>query len=112
MIKRKFVVILLVFLFIMTPLFSESIKLPEYEPYTVNEFPDWSLKLRRGESLFFGSLALTMPVTIIGYNVAVNTGIFSSSNSETTDLLYQFSIAASISLAITLGDYILGEIGN
>ena len=26
----------------------------DYEPYGINEFPEWSVKLRRGESLFFG----------------------------------------------------------
>ena len=109
--KKKAMILIgfMMFLFV-TPAFSNnSIKLPDYEPYGVNEFPEWSMKLRRGESLFFGSLAVTMPITVIGYNFA-DGKIFNGPTDSTTAVLYQLSIAATLSFGIALTDYILGEI--
>jgi hypothetical protein len=108
--KKAMILIGVMMFFMITPLFSDtSIKLPDYEPYGVNEFPDWSMKLRRGECLFFGSLAVTMPLAVIGYNLAEG-NLFDGPTDPTTEILYQLSIAATFSLGIALTDYILGEI--
>jgi hypothetical protein len=108
--KKALILIVVMMSLLMTPVFSDtSITLPDYEPYGVNEFPEWSMKLRRGESLFFGSLALTMPISVIGYNLA-DGNLFVGPTDSTDQILYQLSIAATLSLGITLADYILGEI--
>lgn len=109
--KKVSVLVIIMMVFLITPVFSDTkIKLLDYEPYGVNEFPQWSQKLRRGESLFFGSLAITMPLTIAGYNLAKNQNLFVATNDPTKEVLYQLSIAATFSLGITIVDYILGEI--
>lgn len=108
---KKIAIVLFVIMFsICTPIFSDSFKLNNFEPYTIEEFPEWSIKARRAESLFFGSLALTMPISLLSYNVGVNTGLISSSNDDMTKLIYQISFAAALSFGITLTDYILGEL--
>jgi hypothetical protein len=86
-------------------------KLPEYEPYAEDEFPIWSGKLRRAESLFFGSFPITLPVVVLAYNLAVNLG--ASPVEEDPGLktaLVQFGIAAGVSFSIALTDFIIGEI--
>ncbi|MBK5200071.1 MAG: hypothetical protein JJE21_00880 [Spirochaetaceae bacterium] len=108
---KKIAIILFVIIFsACTPIFSDSFKLNNFEPYTVEEFPEWSIKARRAESIFFGSLALTMPVSLLSYTVVGKTGIISTSNDDMTNLMYQVSFAAALSLGITLTDYILGEL--
>jgi hypothetical protein len=109
--KKKAMILIGVMMFLfVAPVFSDtSIELIDYQPYGVNEFPEWSMKLRRGESLFFGSLAVTMPLAVVGYNLA-DGYLFDGTTNPTTKVLYQLSIAATLSLGITLTDYILGEI--
>lgn len=86
-------------------------KLPAYEPYTKEEFPIWSGKLRRAESLFFGSFPLTLPLVSLSYNLAVS---FGAPPVEDTPgiktVLVQFGAAAGVSLCIALADFIIGEI--
>lgn len=109
--KKKFIAILLILL-LSTPisLFCSGTDFLEYEDYSLDEFPTWTYKARRGESLFFGSLAITLPLSILAYNTAVNTSLISSpSNDDFTNFTYQLSIAAVLSLTIALGDYIIGE---
>jgi len=110
-VKKRLIAILLI-LMLATPMsiFSESNDFLEYEAYSIDEFPTWSYKLRRGESLFFGSLALTLPFSIMAYNVAVNTSIINNPTSDDfTEFTYQLSMAAVLSLTIALADYIIGE---
>lgn len=109
--KKKFIAILLI-LTLAAPmsLFCSSDDFLEYEEYSLDEFPTWSYKLRRGESLFFGSLALTLPVSILAYDAAVNTSIISNPTTDDfTEFTYQLSMAAVLSLTIALADYIIGE---
>lgn len=107
--KKIAIIIFLVMFSINTPIFSDDFKLNNFEVYSIEEFPEWSIKLRRAESLFFGSLALTMPISLLTYNVGIKSGIISANNNEMTNLMYQVSFAAALSLGITLTDYILGE---
>lgn len=109
---KKFISVLFLLIIFATPMFADTVKLPDFEPYGPTEFPQWSQKLRRGESLFFGSLALTMPVAMLGYNIAGSTGLIEPSNNSTTNFLYQLSIATTLSLSIAIGDYIIGEMGT
>lgn len=80
-----------------------------YEPYDINEFPAWSLKLRRGETLLFGSLPITLSVTGLSYSVALGLGVPKFSNDPFKESLAVFGIAAGLSLIIAITDYILGE---
>lgn len=107
---KKIVSLILILIFFSLPVFSASIELPEYEPYGPTEFPEWSMKLRRGESLFFGSLVITMPVAMLSYNLAASNGLITPSQNDVTNFLYQASFAAALSLGIAVGDYIIGEL--
>lgn len=86
-------------------------KLPDYEPYTKDEFPIWSGKLRRAESLFFGSFPLAFPLVVLAYNLAVNLGappVEDSAGIKT--VLVQLGAAAGVSFTIALTDFIIGEV--
>ena len=95
MIKKGVAVLLLIcFCF---PVFC--LDMNNAEPYSDDEFPKWSLDLRRGEIIFFGSLPLTYAMTTI-----VSSGLVKQ------DLTFwqTLAISAGVSTAITLLDYILG----
>jgi hypothetical protein len=81
-----------------------------YEPYTEEEFPLWTYKIRRAETLFFGSLAITLPVASLAYSVAVNYLSFSAADSDIDAFLLKLGIAASLSASISLADYVIGEV--
>lgn len=62
------------------------------------EFPKWALDLRRGEIIFFGSLALTMPaVGLVGTVIGLDLAFWQS-----------FIYAGGLSAVIAITDYILG----
>ena len=91
------VIILACFVFFM-PLFS--LTLDDYEPYRNEEFPKWSLDLRRAECIFFGGIPITFPVTALAFNLA---------NKDAT-FLETLGVACAVSAVITIVDYILGVI--
>jgi len=108
--KKKIISTVLILILVSSTIYCDSTEFKDYQDYTIDEFPSWSIKLRRGESLFFGSLALTFPLSVVAYNVVVNSGLISNApTEELTALKYQVSIAAILSLSIALGDYIIGE---
>lgn len=108
--KKKIISTVLILILVSSTIYCDSTEFEDYQNYTIDEFPSWSIKLRRGESLFFGSLALTFPLSVVAYNVVVNSGLISNvPTEELTALKYQVSIAALISLSIAIGDYIIGE---
>ena len=45
------------------PIFALS--LDGYEPYSKDEFPKWSLDLRRAECIFFGGIPIAYPLTAL-----------------------------------------------
>jgi hypothetical protein len=108
--KKKILSIFVIILLATSTLYSADVELKDYEDYTIDEFPEWSWKLRRGESLFFGSLALTFPVSLLAYNIVVNSNLVTKPTDDFTNLKYQISIAAILSLSIAVGDYIIGEL--
>ena len=91
-------------------LFSDPIKY-DYEPYKREEFPEWTMELRRAEILFFGSFAITLPVTVAAYNIGKSFGMPTPEN-EALGALYQFAGAAGLSLIIAGVDWIIGECSN
>ena len=83
----------------------------EYEPYEEEEFPLWSYEIRRAESIFFGSFVITLPVSILCYNLAGSFGAPISTN-PTTSTLTSAAIAGGLSLAIVGIDYLIGALSK
>lgn len=81
-----------------------------YEPYQSGEFPQWAYELRRGETLFFGSLVITFPMVVLGWNgINLMGGDLPTSPAfETT--LKQAGVACVLSLGIAIADWIIGEV--
>ncbi len=75
-----------------------SLTLDDYEPYSKDEFPKWSLDLRRAECIFFGGIPIAFPLTALTLNV-VNTDV---------TFVKTLGIACAVSAAIALIDYIIG----
>ncbi|WP_320129310.1 hypothetical protein [uncultured Sphaerochaeta sp.] len=107
---KKVILLLCLVVFMSSSLGLYCEALPTYTPYEKNEFPIWTYKLRRAESLFFGSLALTLPVASLGYSLAVNYLGAPAASSDINALLLQAGIASIISAGISLADYIIGEV--
>ena len=83
----------------------------EYEPYEEDEFPLWSYEIRRAESIFFGSFVITLPVSILCYNLAGQLGAPISTD-PTTSTLTSAAIAGGLSLAIAGIDYLIGALSK
>jgi len=71
-----------------------------YTSYQKEEFPQWAIKVRRAETLFFGGVPLVFPVVSIASNLIW----------EDTNFYRVLAISASMSAVIVLIDYIMGEI--
>lgn len=89
---------------------SPSLKY-EYEPYREDEFASWAMELRRAEVIFFGSLALTLPLSVGVYSLIGSLGA-NLPQKESTAFLCQLAGAAGASLIITGADWILGRMGK
>lgn len=101
--RRSIALVLLLLLFF-HPLWADT-----YEPYSADEFPQWSIKLRRAETLMFGSLPITFAFTGISYSVARSFGAQQFSADPIRESLTLFGIAGVMSVAIALADFIIGE---
>ena len=98
--KRLIALSILICLFALfcSPVFS--LDMGDYEPYTKDEFPKWSLDLRRAECIFFGGIPIAYPLTALA---------FSATNTETS-FLQNLGIACAVSATIALIDYIIGVV--
>ena len=134
MVKRYIVSFLLIFVIFPHAVFSQSdageseaaVESREPEPYSEDEFPPWLRKIRRGEVTLIGSLPFTMFVSNLGVQFAMFAAkdfdsAYSPSVSGVKQLPYTedekdmilrntFITAVSISAAIALADFIIGEI--
>ncbi|HZJ88427.1 MAG TPA: hypothetical protein VFC80_04665 [Sphaerochaeta sp.] len=106
--NRVLAVMLLVVL--ITPTLFAATALPEYTPYEKDEFPLWTYKLHRGERIFFGSMLITIPVTILALNLAERGGLISAPSTELGALARYGGVAAGLSLGVALADFIIGEV--
>lgn len=106
----KRLVILLMLALVCFNLAADPIKF-EYEPYEEEEFPLWSYEIRRAESIFFGSFVITLPVSILCYNLAGSFGAPISTD-PTTSTLTSAAIAGGLSLAIVGIDYLIGALSK
>lgn len=98
---RKTVILVLIFVLlfgICSPVFS--LTLTDYEPYSKEEFPKWSLDLRRAETLFFGGIPIAFPLTSVAFSLA----------GQSPEFFTTFGIACAVSATITLIDYIIGVV--
>lgn len=107
---KKLIALILLMTIALSAVFSAEVSLA-YEPYQKDEFPQWALELRRAETIFFGSFALTLPLAIGAYNIAINMGA-TAPEKFSTAFMYQLAGAAGGALTITLVDWILGRMGN
>lgn len=88
-------------------------------PYTKEEFPDWALKLRRGEIVAFGTIPLTFILSYLAYDYirfGVHMGDPNYNPLAPGHVPYSFEesagvaiTACSISICVALIDYWIGE---
>ncbi len=106
---KKLVVIVLIISLSITSLFATTKEI-KYTPYSEQEFPVWTQKLRRGEILFFGSLALSFPLVVLAYDLSVNKFGAKPINDTNKRVLIQLGAASAVALTISLTDLIIGEV--
>ena len=104
---RRLIAVLLILSLVLCPLFCEAQL--TYEPYGEEEFPIWTMKLRRAESIFFGSMVLTFPLSMLAWNIMDNAGIVSA-DSPVEAFGWQLLMAGTISLGISTADWVIGEV--
>ncbi len=121
----KLVWILLI-LFIISPMVLYSgDALPDYEPYTREEFPKWANDLRRGEIIFFGTAPFTFFISTFihdfylyyanGYNEEFAPAILGNKTppvKTNKEKLQIIGISVSFSAVLALIDYLLGKPWN
>lgn len=104
---KRLLSLLLILIFLSAPLFAEAEL--SYEPYGKDEFPIWTMKIRRAESLFFGSMVLTLPISMLAWSLMSNAG-WVNGDTNIQNFLCQAGIAAGLSLTIATADFIIGEV--
>lgn len=80
----------------------------KYESYEEEEFPLWTIELRRAETVFFGSLVFTVPISSVAIGLLSNQGIINFNNT-TQAALVNLSAAAGLSLVVAAVDWVLGK---
>ncbi len=103
---KRIILLLLIILISLPPIYAD------YEPYREDEFPQWSIKLRRAETLLFGSLPITVGVTGLVYGAAQLVGAERLHSDPIRESLAVIGIAGALSLAVVIADYIIGEMQN
>ncbi len=107
---KRIIAAVLILLMVLSPVSSDPIEY-EYEPYEKEEFPIWSLELRRAESIFFGSLVITFPVAMGIYSLASSLGM-PTPDEDYQRVLQQALIAGGLSLIIAGTDWIIGRVSG
>lgn len=116
---RRFLALILVSVLSCSLVFGESTEASsniettttDWEPYGEGEFPGWAYELRRGETLFFGSLAITFPLVALGCQGLRALGVDAPDDDSIWGVLEQAGIAAGFSFGIAFTDWILGKTG-
>lgn len=106
---RRAIALLMIFLLSFS-LFADPIVF-DYEPYEEDEFPQWLSEIRRAESIFFGSLVITFPLTVAGYSIASNFGAPIEQN-DFNRFWQQLGIASCASLLIAGVDWLIGYLSD
>ncbi len=100
---KKAILVVMICAIVFYPIYSTP------QEYSIDEFPQWSLHLRRGETLFFGSLPLTFALSSLSYGLVKAAGVSPVSTTDLGETMFLFSTAAAISLTIAVVDYYLGK---
>jgi hypothetical protein len=109
---KKAIALLLLLVISLSTICASDISLKyEYEPYKDDEFKSWAMELRRAETIFFGSFALTLPLAAGIYSIATSLGA-PTPEKESAAYMYQIAGAAGASLIIVGIDWILGRMGK
>lgn len=103
---KRVLVLFLTFCVLVAPLSAEAEL--SYKPYGEDEFPIWTMKLRRAESLFFGSMVLTLPLSVLAWNLMESAGWVQADGIQ--EFGWQLLIASGLSLGISTADWIIGEV--
>ena len=104
---RRILALILASLLVASPIFAEAQL--SYEPYGEDEFPIWTMKLRRAESLFFGSMVLTVPIAMLGWTLMDAAG-WIPEQSPIASFGWQMLITGGLSAGIATADWIIGEV--
>ncbi len=104
---RRLLAIILIAALTISPLMAEAEL--SYEPYGEEEFPIWTMKLRRAESIFFGSMVITFPVAMLAWNLMEYVG-WVGAESPIEAFGWQLLMAGGLSLTISTADWIIGEV--
>ncbi|MCF6334601.1 MAG: hypothetical protein L3J12_02535 [Spirochaetales bacterium] len=99
--------------------------LPDYEPYTREEFPGWANDLRRGEIIFFGTVPFTFFISTFLYDFYLyNANSFSEEFAPAilgnktppvktkAEKLQIIAVSVSFSAILSVLDYLLGKPWN
>jgi hypothetical protein len=100
---KKIVATILLLVLCASPLVAD------YVPYSPDEFPQWSIKLRRAETLLFGALPITLGVTSLSYAAALSLGASPLYDDTFKDTMAVIGIAGTLALVVAIADFIIGE---
>lgn len=100
---KKIVAIILLLVLCASPLVAD------YVPYSPDEFPQWSIKLRRAETLLFGALPITLGMTSLSYAAALSLGAAPLYDDTFKDTMAVIGIAGTLALVVAIADFIIGE---
>ena len=100
---RRIVAIVMLLILCTSPLVAD------YVPYSADEFPQWSIKLRRAETLLFGALPITLGMTSLSYAAALSLGASPFYDDTFKDTMAVIGIAGTLALVVAIADYIIGE---
>lgn len=119
---RRIIAALVMMIFISSQVLGQETDVPA--PYRPDEFPKWTLDLRRAEIVTFGSLPISFMLTALVYDVAYLT--VDSVNYENNPDLYERAsfgshrtqdditnlilISGGVSLVIGLTDFIINKV--
>lgn len=104
---KKLIALLLLATILISSLGATSLDYT-YTPYEEGEFPNWSLDLRRAETIFFGSYVITMPLAAGSLALMNNLDMLDLNSRQ--QVLASIGFATGLSLFISGLDWILGRI--
>jgi hypothetical protein len=112
--KKRFISMLLIISLCSSLMYSQEEEIAI--PYKPDEFPQWTVDLRRAEIVTIGSFPLSFMLTALIYDLSKSaasgfdpTVPFGSSRSQ-DDIRNMLIISGSVSLAIGLTDFIIHQV--
>ncbi len=100
---KRFIILTLIFVLVAQVAFA-------YEPYDKVDFPQWTIKLRRAETLTFGALPITFALVSLTYGIARSLGANAISNDPLNESFALLGIAGGVAISIALTVFIIGEV--